>query len=73
VGKTLLRFVLRLSLRMAADFGCTGVVVDCKPEAVSFYGQFGFAPLEVVEGQSQAKPAATGTFLPLHEIAAAIK
>lgn len=73
VGKTLLRFVLRLSLRMAADFGCTGVVVDAKPEAVSFYEQFGFAPLEVVEGQSQARPAATAMFLPLREIAAAIK
>src|ERR1043165_7456855 len=37
LGKPLLRFVLRLSLRMAADFGCAGVVVDAKPGAVSFY------------------------------------
>jgi hypothetical protein len=56
-----------------AGLGCTGVVVDAKPEAVSFYEQFGFAPLEVVEGQSQARPAATAMFLPLREIAAAIK
>jgi predicted N-acetyltransferase YhbS len=72
LGKSLLRFVLRLSLRMADDFGCTGVVVDAKPEAVSFYEQFGFEPLEVVEGQYQARPDATAMFLPLSEIAAAI-
>jgi predicted N-acetyltransferase YhbS len=72
LGKSLLRFVLRLSLRMAADFGCTGVVVDAKPGAVAFYEQFGFEPLEVIEGQSQAKPAATAMFLPLREIASAI-
>ena len=73
LGKRLLRFVLHLSVRMAADFGCTGVVVDAKPVAVSFYEQFGFAPLEVVEGQSQARPAATAMFLPFREIAAALK
>ena len=47
--------------------------VDAKPEAVSFYEQFGFAPLEVVEGQSQATPAVRAMFLSLREIAAAIK
>ena len=73
LGKHLLRFVLHLSVRMAADFGCTGVVVDAKPMAVSFYEQFGFAALEVTEGQSQAKPPATAMFLPLREIAAALK
>jgi len=32
-----------------------------------------FAPLEAIEGQLQARPAATAMFLPLREIAAAIK
>ncbi len=73
LGKHLLRFVLGLSVRMAADFGCAAVVVDAKPGALSFYEQFGFAPLEVIEGQSQARPAATAMFLPLREIAVAIK
>jgi GNAT superfamily N-acetyltransferase len=73
LGKLLLHFVLRLSIRMDADFGCTGVVVDAKPGAVSFYEQFGFAPLEVVEGQSQARPSATAMFLALREIVAAIE
>jgi hypothetical protein len=35
--------------------------------------QFGFEPLEVVEGQSHARPVATAMFLPLREIAAAIE
>ena len=42
LGKRLLRFILHLSLRMAADFGFTGVVVDANPDAVPFYEQFGF-------------------------------
>ncbi len=71
LGRQLLRFVLGLALQMAGDFGCIGVVVDAKPGAVSFYAQFGFAPLEVVEGQSPVPPAATAMFLARTEIEAA--
>ena len=71
LGKQLLRFVLRLALRMAEEFGCIGVVVDAKPGAVTFYRQFGFLALEAVEGQSPARPPATAMFLPVKEIAAA--
>lgn len=71
LGRQLLRFVLNLGLQMAGDFGCIGVVVDAKPGAVSFYRQFGFAPLEVREGYSRARPKATAMFLPLSEIEAA--
>ena len=71
LGKQLLRFVLRLALRMAEEFGCIGVVVDAKPGAVTFYRQFGFLALEVIEGQSPARPPATAMFLPVKEIAAA--
>jgi predicted N-acetyltransferase YhbS len=71
LGKRLLRFVLLLALRMAEEFGCIGVVVDAKPGAVEFYRQFGFFALEVVEGQSPARPPATAMFLPIAEIAAA--
>src|SRR5438128_8629870 len=49
LGKELLRFVLRLALRMAGDFGCVGVVVDAKPGAVQFYEVLGFIVLDVVE------------------------
>lgn len=71
LGTELLRFVLELALRLAEDFGCTGVLVDAKGGAVAYYRKFGFTPLEVVAGQSEARPAPTPMFLPLSEIAAA--
>jgi GNAT superfamily N-acetyltransferase len=71
LGRELLRFVLQLALRLADDYGCTGVLVDAKPNAVSFYEKLGFMPLEVVEGLSEARPAPTPMFLPLAAIAAA--
>jgi hypothetical protein len=56
---------------MAGDFGCVGVVVDAKPGVERFCAQFGFFPLEMVEGALQSKPAPTPMFLPLEEIEAA--
>ena len=70
LGKQLLRFVLSLALNMAGDFGCVGVVVDAKPESVSFYQQFGFIVLDVVKGESPARPLATAMFLSVRDIAA---
>jgi GNAT superfamily N-acetyltransferase len=71
LGTQLLRFVLNLALQMAGNFGCVGVVVDAKPEAVPFYRQFGFIALAVVEGESAARPLATAMFLSVQDIAAA--
>jgi GNAT superfamily N-acetyltransferase len=71
LGKELLRFVFDLALRMANDYGCTGVLVDAKANAVGFYERLGFMSLEVVEGQSEARPAPTPMSLPLREIEAA--
>jgi len=73
LGRQLLRFVLNLALQMAEGFGCIGVVVDAKPEAVAFYRQFGFVPLEVLEGHSQARPQTTTMFLSVPEIQAVSK
>ena len=42
IGVALLRFALRLALAMANDYGCVGVVVDAKPDAVAFYARYGF-------------------------------
>ncbi|WP_433932783.1 GNAT family N-acetyltransferase [Sorangium cellulosum] len=42
VGKLMLRHVFQLALQMANDFGCVGVLVDAKPQAVVFYSKFGF-------------------------------
>jgi len=73
LGRQLLRFVLQLALRMAGEFGCIGVVVDAKPGALAFYRQFGFVELEVVEGQSPARPLTTAMFLPVSEVAKATR
>jgi GNAT superfamily N-acetyltransferase len=73
VGQLLLRFALELALRLAREFGCVGALVDAKPGAVRFYEALGFMPLEVLEGQSDARPAPTALFLPIREIEAAGK
>ena len=61
------------SRRSGLQPSCVGVVVDAKPGPVSFYEQFGFEALEVAEGQSQARPAATAMLLSLREIEAEIE
>lgn len=68
LGTELLRFVLRLSLRMADDYGCLGVLVDAKPDAVAFYAQYGFIPVEAVQGASEVRPAPLPMFLSLKAI-----
>jgi len=73
VGKLLLRFALQLALRLAREFGCVGVVVDAKTDSVSFYEKLGFMPLEILEGESEARPGPTALFLPIREIEAARK
>jgi len=72
LGTQLLRFVLNLSLRMADDFGCAGVVVDAKPDGVDFYSRHGFIPLAAVEGQSDARPQPAPMFLAIRAIKDAV-
>jgi GNAT superfamily N-acetyltransferase len=57
-GLLLLRYVLRLAQRMSREFGCIGVVVDAKPDAVSFYERYGFRALDVEEGALREAPRA---------------
>src|SRR5581483_919025 len=40
LGKQLLRFAFQLAKAMADEFGCAGVVVDAKPDAVAFYEKY---------------------------------
>jgi len=63
LGAQLLRFVLELALRMANDYGCVGVIVDAKPDAVDFHGKYGFVPVEAIEGQAAARPQQIPMFL----------
>jgi GNAT superfamily N-acetyltransferase len=68
LGAQLLRFVLKLAVRMATDYGCFGVVVDAKTDAVEFYAKYGFIPVDVVEGQSDARPQPAPMFLAMRAI-----
>jgi len=68
VGAQLLRFVLNLAVRLAADYGCTGAIVDAKPDAMAFYSKYGFIAVDAVEGQSDARPQPVAMFLPINAI-----
>ena len=68
LGRQLLRFVLQLATRMASDFGCAGVVVDAKRDAVAFYAKHGFVALQAVHGQSDVRPRPIAMFLAMRAI-----
>jgi GNAT superfamily N-acetyltransferase len=72
VGRALLRHVLTLAMNQRDSLGCIGVVTDAKPDAVAFYAQHGFEPLEGVhEGALHGDPKPL--FLPLSAVAEAQK
>lgn len=73
LGRRLLRFILELAIRMANDYGCIGVCVDAKPDAVEFYRRYGFVSIDMVEGQSDARPAPIPMFLALRAIREALE
>ena len=68
IGARLLQHALTLSVRMAAEVGCVGVVVDAKPEAVGFYTRYGFEPIGAVAGASDARPQPVLLFLAMRAI-----
>jgi GNAT superfamily N-acetyltransferase len=73
IGNQLLRHALGLALRMEAELGCVGVLVDAKPQAVKYYHQFGFEPKPALEGQVVAPEALLTMFLPMETIRGSIK
>lgn len=68
VGLTLLKAVFVLARSMADDFGCVGVLVDAKPQAVAFYQRYGFIALEVLQGQLGDRPEPSPMFLEIGAI-----
>jgi GNAT superfamily N-acetyltransferase len=68
VGLMLLKAVFVLARSMADELGCIGVVVDAKPQAVSFYQRYGFTELEVVQGQLGDRPEPVPMFLEIGAI-----
>jgi len=65
--------MLELALEMRDRVGCIGVVVDAKLDAVAFYSAFGFAAIELVSGALGDRPEPVAMFLPIGQIAAAVK
>jgi GNAT superfamily N-acetyltransferase len=72
LGRRMLQFIFELALQMASDYGCIGVVVDAKPDAVDFYRKYGFVSIDVLEGQSDARPAPVPMFLAMRSIRRAV-
>ena len=72
IGTQLLRYVFLLALQMADTYGCAGVVVDAKPEAVAFYARFDFEAQDPIEGQAVDRPAPIPLFLHIETIRKAI-
>jgi GNAT superfamily N-acetyltransferase len=72
LGLQLSRFVLRLALQMAGDYGCVEVIVDAKPDAEASYAKYGFVPVDAVEGRSDARPASTPMLLSIRAIRGAV-
>lgn len=67
-----MRHVFLLALKMSEEYGCVGIVVDAKPDAVDFYGRVGFSPLEIAEGHIESRPRPAPMFLPLELVALAL-
>ncbi len=68
IGKALLRTALLIALDMSERVGCVGVVVDAKEDAIKFYEQYGFEPVEVVVGRLNDRPAPLPMFLAIGSI-----
>ena len=68
IGRLLLQAMFALAWRMSDDFGCVGVLVDAKPEAVGFYATLGFRSLAHTKGALGDRPEPTPMFLELEAI-----
>ncbi len=66
IGRRLLGAMARLAIDQRDRLGCVGMVVDAKPDAVSFYEKFGFGILEEVDGQVYRDT--TPMFLPVQTL-----
>jgi GNAT superfamily N-acetyltransferase len=72
LASALVRFVFERAIEMSRQYGCGGVLVDAKPDAVSFYRKFGFAPIGLALGEAAASPRPIPLFLPMRQIETAL-
>lgn len=71
IGRLLLRAMLELALDMRDRVGCVGMVVDAKPDAITFYASLGFFPIDLISGALGDRPEPVAMLLPIGEVAAA--
>ena len=68
IGKLLLRTTFAIAHDMVERTGCVTVVVDAKPNAVSFYEQYGFESFQMISGELGDRPSPLPMILPLGSI-----
>ena len=73
IGKELLKAMFQLALKQKEMFGCVGVVVDAKDEAVSFYKKLGFMEIDIDKGATRHYPKQCSMFLSIGTILKASK
>lgn len=72
LGKELMLTAFKLSLEQKEKFGCIGVVVDAKVEAVPFYKNLGFIELGVKRGVVKHHPMPVPMFMVIQTIEKAL-
>jgi len=65
-GGRILGFVL--ARQLSKDYGCLGVVVDAKPDAIAFCERYGFVEFPSLSGQLGDRPEPSLMFLELGAI-----
>jgi GNAT superfamily N-acetyltransferase len=68
VGRVLLKAVFVLARELSRDYGCVGVVVDAKPDAIPFYQRYGFIAFPASSGHLGDRPEPQTMFLELGAI-----
>jgi len=49
LGKELLKFAINKAIELKNNFGCVGIVVDAKEQAIDFYKKFGFIEIKTFD------------------------
>ena len=68
IGKKLLKLVLKLSIEQKNSFGCIGIIVDAKSDAVDFYKKYGFEMIDIITGHIDIRPYPKTMFLSIKTI-----
>lgn len=71
IGEALLKHALIAAIAMKDHFGCVGIIVDAKVDAIAFYVKYGFIECEASGGDLRLSPVMM--YLPMKQLLAAIQ